>query len=222
VADQARVGPEGRTRGAPASADRALGAAVAAESAGAAAAAASNGVLRAKTPAVVIGTTPPAECYRVESANGTAASWGTVPLPFVVMLAGSGGARIITADGKETDERATYVRGAGDSLMLRLRRIGYLGSLTLGVAGEARAGVMRSAPQQFALEEVVVTSTATADTQPTAKASAPRARRRAVASAPPPPADRVGSTIAPGPAPDPLTMAPSVPIVARAVRCIVP
>jgi hypothetical protein len=197
VADRARVGSDGRAPGTALPADRALAAAVAAESAGSAAAGVPSTVLRARAPGVVVAPTTPGECYRVESANGTAAAWGSVQLPLVVMLDGPGGARITTVDGKETDERATYVRGGGDSLTLRLRRIGYQGSITLGAAGEVRAGVMRSAPQQLALSEVVVSSAGT-DTQRNRAKSAPES------------------------AGDPLSMAPSVPIVARSVRCSAP
>jgi hypothetical protein len=93
-------------------------------------------------------TTPPRpECYRVESAGGSPATWGRVPLPFIVMVApGATTASVLTSAGVETGSRATLGRAGGDSLLFRLRRAGYHGTLALGAPGEVRAGVMRSAP----------------------------------------------------------------------------
>lgn len=89
----------------------------------------------------------PAECYRVESTSGTPAVWGSVEVPFIVALAASGnGVRVLTADGVDTETRATWTRAGADSLLLRLRRIGFQGTLALGAPGEVRGGVMRSAP----------------------------------------------------------------------------
>ena len=88
--------------------------------------------------------TPMLECYRVESANGTAATWGPVPLPLVVALESSGQARVLTPAGQSTDATASVTRAGGDSLFFRLQRTGYEGTLALGAAGESRAGVMRS------------------------------------------------------------------------------
>ena len=89
------------------------------------------------------------QCYRVESATGAAATWGPVPLPFVIALdapATGASARVLTPTGQESEARAVFERRGGDSLLFTLRRIGYTGTLAVGVPGEVRAGVMRSAP----------------------------------------------------------------------------
>jgi hypothetical protein len=130
-----------------------------------------------------------AECYRVESANGTPATWGTVPLPFVVALDTAGSsARVIAADGSSSD-RASWKRTGDDSLTFQLRRIGYTGTLTLGAAGDVRPGVMRSAPAQMQLSEMVVTSAPTAqDTErrsPARRRAAPNTIRAPAAAASP-------------------------------------
>lgn len=94
----------------------------------------------------VVMPTPAVECYRVESANGTTAAWGGVPLPFVVALEGGAPARVLTVAGQPTGASASVIRAGGDSLLFQLRLARYEGSLALGAAGEARAGVMRSRP----------------------------------------------------------------------------
>lgn len=153
------------------------------------------------------------QCYRVESATGAEASWGDVALPFVLALdapATHNRARVLTAEGKPSDEFALFERRGGDSLLFTLRRIGFTGTLAMGEPGEVRAGVMRSAPSVVALEQTVVT--ATGSTTGTAM-PAPEARR----------AMRAKSSVA-APHEDSATAAaqraaPAVPVVVRRVQC---
>jgi hypothetical protein len=155
----------------------------------------------------------PAECYRIESASGAAAIWGAVEAPFIIALnASGGGARVLTADGVDTGTGATWSRGSADSVFLRLRRVGFQGTLALGLPGDVRAGVMRSAPLQLALSEVVTTAAGTA-----AEPARTRARTRAAAPTTNAPA---GTAAAPAaPATDAASAAPAVPIVARRTTC---
>lgn len=170
--------------------------------AGGAAATVAAGAARAPTtPALEA-----AQCYRVESATGAEASWGDVALPFVLALdapATRNTARVLTADGKESDVRAVFERRAGDSLLFTMRRLGYTGTLAVGEPGDVRAGVMRSARTALALEQAVVTALPAAE---------PRRAMRAKASAAAPRAD--SSTTA-----TERTAAPAVPVVVRKVDC---
>jgi hypothetical protein len=207
VADRARVGavaspadatPLERTIAAAKAAERTVGA-----SAG------GRGAAAAAAPSVASATTGPTECYRVESATGAPASWGAVPLPFVIALdAAPAIARILGPTGAATDSRAVRAGGTSDSLLLSLRRSGYEGTLALGTPGEARAGVMRSHPTAAGVEQAIDSA-----------ASAERrvgARRRLPAS----PAPRAENRNAAGPpAADALAAAPAVPIVARRMAC---
>jgi hypothetical protein len=121
-----------------------------------------------------------AECYRVESANGTPASWGTVTLPFVVAIDSVGRpARVIAADGSSRD-RASWTRTGDDSLTFQLRRTGYIGSLTLGAAGDVRAGVMRSAPAPQLLSESGVAGGATTQDSQRGVTTQRRAAQKAI------------------------------------------
>ena len=151
---------------------------------------------------VVAGLEVP-QCYRVESATGTAATWGSVPLPLVIALdapATRPGARILTPEGAETDSRAMFERTGDDSLVFTLQRIGYNGTLSLGAPGEVRAGVMRSSQTHSALQAMVVTS---AETKPQKSV----AKRRVVA--PEAPVERQEAA----------SSAPAVPVVARRIVC---
>ncbi|MFL5605887.1 MAG: anti-sigma factor family protein [Gemmatimonadaceae bacterium] len=150
-----------------------------------------------------------AECYRIESANGTPAVWGTLPLPFVVALDTAGRmARMSAADGSSGGQ-ATVTRAGDDSLTFQLRRIGYTGTLTLGAAGDVRPGVMRSAPTMTQLSQSVVTAAPAAqDTERRVKLRGSAAPRRARPSAPvaaPVPPENAG--------------APAIAVVARRVAC---
>jgi hypothetical protein len=161
---------------------------------------------RKEVPTQQLAVTP--ECYRVESANGTPATWGAVPLPFVVALDSIGrSAHVLAADGK-TDSRATWTRAGDDSLTFHLRRIGYIGTLALGGAGNVRAGIMRSAPLKLQLEETVVTGVASAQ-DAAAQKSAP-GRAKAANMAP------TKATAAP---PNAILAEPAIAVVARRVSC---
>ena len=154
---------------------------------------------------VVAGLEVP-QCYRVESATGTAATWGSVPLPLVIALdapATRPGARILTPEGAETDSRAMFERTGDDSLVFTLRRIGYNGTLSLGAPGEVRAGVMRSSQTHSALQAMVVTS---AETKPQKSV----AKRRVVAPE---------ARVTPVERQEAASSAPAVPVVARRIVC---
>ena len=154
---------------------------------------------------VVAGLEVP-QCYRVESATGTAATWGSVALPLVIALdapATRPGARILTPEGAETDSRAMFERTGDDSLVFTLRRIGYTGTLSLGAPGEVRAGVMRSSQTHSALQTMVVPSAET-------KTQKSAARRRVVAPE---------ARVAPVERQEAASSAPAVPVVARRIVC---
>ena len=154
---------------------------------------------------------PGAECYRVESANGAPAAWGTVALPLVVAVdAGGRGARVLTPAGQDTDARASLTRAGDDSLMLRLRRIGFEGTLVLGAAGETRAGVMRSRPLQRQLESVVSAAAPTTDAPAERRAAARSPVRKSAPAAPDAAVAAAERTI---------SGAPAVPVVARRISC---
>lgn len=99
---------------------------------------------RSRARVVMPAPAPAPECYRVESANGTTAAWGSVPLPLILALDGGARARVLTVAGQPTGATASVIRAGGDSLLFQLRLARYEGSLALGAAGDARAGVMRS------------------------------------------------------------------------------
>ncbi|CAN5819019.1 hypothetical protein BH11GEM1_BH11GEM1_02550 [soil metagenome] len=83
------------------------------------------------------------ECYRVEST--APAAWGSASLPFIVAIDTNGtDARVLTASGGVTETRAFLEANGADSALLRLRRIGYSGSMSLSTDAGARKGVMRS------------------------------------------------------------------------------
>jgi hypothetical protein len=153
------------------------------------------------------------ECYRVESANGTPAAWGAVPLPFVVALDPIGRSARLFADGI-SDGRVTWTRAGDDSLTFHLRRIGYTGTLTLGSAGDVRPGVMRSAPLKLELGETVVTGAASAEDVPPGK-SAPAARAKAPTMVPGP----TKPAAAPPPPQKAAAAEPAIAVVARRVGC---
>ena len=184
------------------------------------AAAPTANVPAARTPGVL--QQPAGECYRIESANGTAATWGSIALPFVVTIEG-GLARVLTVAGQETDARATVSVAGDDSLLFRLRRVGFEGTLALGAPGDARAGVMRSRPANLSPQLVAAPPTA-ADSMSAAAASrsrlsrraAPRAdaRKEAAALAAPRADSAVAAEAATG-----VNAAPAVPVVARRLAC---
>ena len=83
------------------------------------------------------------ECYRVEST--APAAWGSASLPLIVAIDSNGtDARVLTASGSVTETRAFLESNGADSVLFRLRRIGYSGSMSLSADAGARKGVMRS------------------------------------------------------------------------------
>lgn len=200
---------------APARAEQTVAAARRADSVGAVA----SGSMVAAAPApaaaapsriVLRGATTPAECYRVESANGSPATWGVVALPFTLAVdAASGHARVLNAAGQSMTTSAAIVRTADDSLVLRLRQIGYEGTLALGAPGDARAGVMRSRPTEARLEAMVVTGAA-ADSPADRRTEQRAARAKAPAARAPASTTELNAG---------LSAAPAVPVVARKVGC---
>lgn len=145
-----------------------------------------------------------AECYRVESASGVAATWGSVPLPFVVSVdTVARSARLFDTSGVRAAQRVSWTRHTGDSLILTLRARDYGGTLDLGTGTTARPGVMRSV-------ETAGEATGGANEAPPGvvlRGTSP-ARARARAAAP-----------APGAAPP---AAPATAVVARRVACPAP
>jgi hypothetical protein len=104
-----------------------------------------------------ISQSPAGQCYRIESSTPQA-QWASVPLPFLIAFDTAGtSARILTPTGGETDARATWAKTGPDSLVLRLRRIGYSGSLELSAIGDAKTGVMRSSQLNVQLSDVGTT-----------------------------------------------------------------
>ncbi len=128
------------------------------------------------------GVSTAGQCYLVES-SAPAAQWGSVTLPMVLAFDSSGTtARVLTPNGADTEMRAVRTALRPDSVVLRLRRIGYNGILALGGSGESRGGVMRSSQLTAPLEEVVTSgvaeerrSAARSDTRTPPPAAAPPA-----------------------------------------------
>ena len=161
-----------------------------------------RGVARARVGAFA----PQPVCYRVESANGAVAAWGPVALPFVMAVdSATRGVRVLSPAGQTADASATVSRADGDSLLVRLRRIGYEGTLALGAPGEARAGVMRSRPLQVQLESAVITATGGDERRSALRTAASAKTRASVPAAAPAPAPEIGT--------------PAVPVVARRTAC---
>jgi hypothetical protein len=156
---------------------------------------------------------PPRECYRVESANGEAATWGPVSLPIVVAMDSSRRrARVLTVAGQDVGAFATVTRAGADSLVFQLHRIGYEGTLALGAPGDARAGVMRSRPSELQLGAVVTTATDAASDEPAERRARAQVRKAVPQAAAPSAAARADAQSA-------AAAAPAVPVVARRIGC---
>ena len=141
---------------------------------------------------------PAAECYRVESASGAAAAWGSVRLPFIVSVDSlARSARLFDSSGVRGSQRVSWARHTEDSLSLALRSTAYEGTLDLGAGVSARPGIMRSVatPTEVAVGAVSEQRTRVA------------ARRKA--ASPPAPATRPAA-------------APATAVVARRVACPAP
>ena len=176
-----------------------------------AAAKAGDAAAAPRTSAVAVASSLAGTCYRLESSSA-GAMWGSAPLPVILSFESNGQvARVLTPNGSDTEVRTTLATASEDSVMLRLRRIGYAGTLKLSGSGDTRTGLMQSGPQTMQLNSVVVTGS---------EASSSRAARRDVAApkvaAPPPPASQVRT--------DSLRAAPAftatgVAVTARKVAC---
>ena len=96
------------------------------------------GQARGVVPSVAAG-----ECYLVESA--APAAWGSVQLPMIVAMDSAGRlARVLTTSGADTEARALLQYNGSDSAIFRLRRLGFVGSMTLAATGATHTGTMRS------------------------------------------------------------------------------
>jgi hypothetical protein len=168
--------------------------------------------LSARVPAAAV--IEPPQCYRVESATGAAATWGSVALPLVLALdapATAPTARILTPNGAPTESRAVFRHAGDDSLIFTLQKTGYAGTLALGKPGDVRGGVMRSGPLQIALGAVAAPGKSTEE-RPVPKQSALRRERRLNDSA-----SRASTETAS--AQYSATQTPAVPVVARKITC---
>lgn len=151
------------------------------------------------------------QCYRIESPTGGAA-WGGQTFPLVISAdsaarAGLTPARVLDAAGRPTSISAQFLRGAGDSITLRLRRIGYSGSIALGPDVGGRAGLAFSDPVASQLEQTVVTGMS--DQRRDASASTSGARKAAGAAANVAPAEPNTAARSASPAPAPVVASPS-------------
>ncbi|MEO5817980.1 MAG: zf-HC2 domain-containing protein [Gemmatimonadaceae bacterium] len=150
-ADKSRVG---FSSGSAVAADRVANAGAAAEAAGL------RNELSGRVAGIVVVPPTAGQCYLVDSGT-PGAQWGTVTLPMVVAFDSVGTtARVLTTGGVDTEMRAVRMTGHPDSLVLRLRRIGYSGTLALSGASDARTGVMRSSQLNTQLSEVVTAGVA--------------------------------------------------------------
>ena len=143
--------------------------------------------MMAKTAARIVARS----CLLLESPDADA-RWADQPFPLVLALEpgpsdGPRDAAVLTPSGETTSLRALWSPGSGDSVSVRLRRIGYSGSIALGPEAGARSGIAVSAAAPTMLEEVAVGSSAQA---PRARADSRRAdaavsAQRAPAAGPP-------------------------------------
>lgn len=126
-------------------------------------------------------------CVLIESGD-VDAHWADQPFPFVLAIDPGAAdaardAAVLTPGGAVTSLRAQWSRRGGDSVAVRLRRIGYSGSIVLGPDAGTRAGVAVSSAVNAALEEVVVSS-APAQSRSDARKAAPAAAKSAAAGPP--------------------------------------
>ena len=121
-------------------------------------------------------------CLLLESPDAEA-RWADQPFPLVLALepGPSDGPRdvaVLTPSGETTSLRAQWSPGSADSVSVRLRRIGYSGSIALGPDAGARSGIAVSAVAPTMLEEVAVGPSAQA---PRVRADSRRADAAATA-----------------------------------------
>jgi hypothetical protein len=128
-------------------------------------------------------------CLLLESQDPDA-RWADQPFPLVLAIEGGAAdvprdAAVLTPSGEVTSLRAQWSPHAGDSVTVRLRRIGYSGSIALGPAAETRSGIAVSAAAVTALEQVVVSPPPARERADTPKAAAPAAASAAPPAGPP-------------------------------------
>ena len=134
-------------------------------------------------------------CLILESPDADA-RWADQPFPLVLAIEPGPSdvprdAAVLTPSGEATSLRAQWSLRSGDSVSIRLRRIGYSGSIVLGPEAGARSGIARSAAAPTMLEESVAagssaqTPGARAESRAAAPAPAPATAQRAPAAGPP-------------------------------------
>jgi hypothetical protein len=129
-------------------------------------------------------------CLLVESPDADA-RWADQPFPFVLAIEpgpaeGPRDAAVVTPAGGVTSLRAQWNPREGDSVTVRLRRIGYSGSIALSPGSGARSGVAISAAAPTNLEEAVVSSAPAGARAESRRAGAPSAAAQAAPAAGPP------------------------------------
>jgi hypothetical protein len=191
AADRARVGFAPPAAGGNETPSQRLGvAAKAAESAGAA----------AKDRADASAVSMAGSCIRIETTIPGGGTWGTASLPVMLAFDSAGKvAHVLGANGAATEALTVATAISSDSMMLRLRRIGYEGFMRLGPGSDSRAGFLHSAESQAQLNEVVVTAE-------NDSGSRGRLEKRVAVAAPAPARTSVPSTA-------------QIPITARRVSC---
>ncbi|MEO7454965.1 MAG: zf-HC2 domain-containing protein [Gemmatimonadaceae bacterium] len=148
-------------------------------------------------------------CMRLESTGTAAAAWGGEPLPVTLVFDATGrSARVFNGAGTATEASSVVLAATADSTVIRLRRIGYDGVLTVAGSGETRVGSMRSGQSTLALSQVVVTGGGAARAD---KRLALRGDSNAPGSAKPAAAQPAASPA--------IATRPSVPIAALFVSC---
>jgi hypothetical protein len=105
-------------------------------------------------------------CFLFETRDADA-RWADQPFPLVLAVdAGAADqprqAAVMTPAGEPTELRAVWSPSSGDSVSIRLRRIGYAGSIVLGPEAGARSGIATSSVAVSALEQVAVRPSASA------------------------------------------------------------
>ena len=128
-------------------------------------------------------------CVLLESADADA-RWADQPFPLVLAIEpgtadGPRDAAVLTPDGEVTSLRAQWTPSGDDSVTVRLRRIGYSGSIALGPEAGARSGIAVSAAAPTMLEEAVASSAPARARADTRRADASAAPQSAPAAGPP-------------------------------------
>lgn len=144
-----------------------------------------GGAMMAKTSANTVARS----CLLVDSPDADA-RWADQSFPLVLAIEPGAAdaprdAAVLTPTGEVTSLRAQWSPRGGDSVTVRLRRIGYSGSIALGQEAGARSGIAVSAGAPTALEEVVVSSAPARERADSRRAAAPAAAPAAPPAGPP-------------------------------------